>query len=343
MKVFLVVAALAGACGAALGQHGLGECGLELTPGEAAIHLQRQAAGVYSAPEGPGTVYVVPLTMHVVRRSDGTGGLPPERVAQALVDANDAWRVANIQFCQAGPIRYIDSDIYYDITGNETTALRNIDVVPGTINIWFVNSASYCGISSFTTSSQQGIVMNNSCTALPTNRSTFPHEIGHYFDLYHTHETAFGTECVARTNCTTRGDLLCDTAADPTLSTSNINASCLWVGTNTPPCGGDPPYAPDPRNYMSYSRKECRDVFSPGQRTRAYATLVNIRLAQFNMALCAPPCRADWNSDGVVDFNDFLMYLNDYNGGQSRADLNGDGVVDFNDLLEFLNLYNAGC
>ncbi|MBM4109025.1 MAG: hypothetical protein FJ255_09505 [Phycisphaerae bacterium] len=53
--------------------------------------------------------------------------------------------------------------------------------------------------------------------------------------------------------------------------------------------------------------------------------------------------RADWNEDGVIDFNDFLAFLNDFNNQDPCADLNGDGVVDFNDLLEFLNLYNAGC
>jgi hypothetical protein len=115
------------------------------------------------------------------------------------------------------------------------------------------------------------------------------------------------------------------------------------VGTNPGPCAGDPAYNPDPRNFMSYSRKECRDVFSPGQKTRAYATLVNIRLAQFNMSLCAPACAGDWNGDGVVDFNDLLAYLNDYNAAAPRADVNGDGIVDFNDLLEFLNLYNTTC
>jgi Zn-dependent metalloprotease len=59
--------------------------------------------------------------------------------------------------------------------------------------------------------------------------------------------------------------------------------------------------------------------------------------------LCNPPCRGDWNGDGVVDFNDFLAYLNDYNAGLPIADLNGDGIVDFNDFLEFLNLYNTPC
>ncbi|MBM4108498.1 MAG: hypothetical protein FJ255_06755 [Phycisphaerae bacterium] len=56
-----------------------------------------------------------------------------------------------------------------------------------------------------------------------------------------------------------------------------------------------------------------------------------------------PPCQADWNGDGVVDFNDFLAFLNDFNAGAARADLNADGVVDFNDFLAFMNLFNTGC
>jgi probable HAF family extracellular repeat protein len=54
-------------------------------------------------------------------------------------------------------------------------------------------------------------------------------------------------------------------------------------------------------------------------------------------------CVADTNCDGIVDFNDFLEYLNLYNAQDPRADLNGDEVVDFNDLLVFMNLYNTGC
>jgi hypothetical protein len=57
----------------------------------------------------------------------------------------------------------------------------------------------------------------------------------------------------------------------------------------------------------------------------------------------APACPGDWNGDGVIDFNDLLEYLNDYNAQAPRADINLDGIVDFNDLLEYLNLYNAPC
>jgi hypothetical protein len=55
------------------------------------------------------------------------------------------------------------------------------------------------------------------------------------------------------------------------------------------------------------------------------------------------PCPGDWNADGVIDFNDLLEYLNDYNAQAPRADINQDGIVDFNDLLEYLNLYNTPC
>jgi hypothetical protein len=66
----------------------------------------------------------------------------------------------------------------------------------------------------------------------------------------------------------------------------------------------------------------------------------------------SPPCpgtgsgacsRADWNEDGVIDFNDFLAFLNDFNTADPCADLNSDGVVDFNDFLAFFNIYSVGC
>jgi len=56
-----------------------------------------------------------------------------------------------------------------------------------------------------------------------------------------------------------------------------------------------------------------------------------------------PHCRADLNNDGLVDFVDFLVFLNYYIAQDPRADFNQDGLIDFSDYLEFLNLYDAGC
>ncbi len=54
-------------------------------------------------------------------------------------------------------------------------------------------------------------------------------------------------------------------------------------------------------------------------------------------------CCADLNGDGVVDFGDYLEFLNLYEAGDARVDFSADGVIDFGDYLEFLNLYEAGC
>lgn len=54
-------------------------------------------------------------------------------------------------------------------------------------------------------------------------------------------------------------------------------------------------------------------------------------------------CLADLNGDGLVDFSDYLEFLNLYDAQDLRADFNQDGLVDFSDYLEFLNHYDAGC
>jgi len=61
------------------------------------------------------------------------------------------------------------------------------------------------------------------------------------------------------------------------------------------------------------------------------------------LAFIADTCRADLNGDGLVDFADYLEFLNLYDAQDPRADFTGDGLVDFSDYLEFLNLYEAGC
>ncbi|MCC6679214.1 MAG: hypothetical protein IT436_18970 [Phycisphaerales bacterium] len=54
-------------------------------------------------------------------------------------------------------------------------------------------------------------------------------------------------------------------------------------------------------------------------------------------------CVADLTGDGLVDFSDYLEFLNLYEAGDLSVDFNGDGIVDFADYLEFLNFYDAGC
>lgn len=278
-------------------------CGTRVLPEDVPYVRALQESGVYDPPEWPVGALYVPLTLHVVRDSNGNGGLSDERLVRALDDANLYYANGGIRFCWPGPTDYIDDDdFYFNIdTMAEIDALRQTNVVPNTVNIYFTENLAYeggpiCGISSFTFSDVQGIVIANGCTATDENHSTFSHEIGHYFDLFHTHETAFGDECADGSNCDTAGDLLCDTPADPGLGTHNVDENCAYVGNETDPCNNDP-YNPDPTNLMSYSRKHCRDNFSAQQDGRALATLQNLR-PELMWDKC--PGENQWNLDAKL-------------------------------------------
>ncbi len=56
-----------------------------------------------------------------------------------------------------------------------------------------------------------------------------------------------------------------------------------------------------------------------------------------------PPCRADFNEDGTVDFFDYLDFVDALAVQAWSADFNIDGVVDFFDYLDFVDSLSRGC
>ncbi len=48
----------------------------------------------------------------------------------------------------------------------------------------------------------------------------------------------------------------------------------------------------------------------------------------------------DYTGDTIIDFLDYLEFLNRFDALDTSADLNGDGMVDFADWLEFYNRYH---
>lgn len=54
-------------------------------------------------------------------------------------------------------------------------------------------------------------------------------------------------------------------------------------------------------------------------------------------------CLADVNGDSLIDFADYLDFLDAYERGEARADLTQDGIIDFGDYLDFLAAYDVGC
>jgi PKD repeat protein len=305
------------------------ECGTVVTPEAAA--LQRSLPADFSKAlnqrDGQTAIlYNVPVTFHVVRRSDGTGGISDAQLNQTLIDLNLHYEQVGFRF-----FRFLDGNEYYkheihsdSFFFNTNTLeminlLRSNSVVANTLNIWFNDNVPFCGISSLPSSPVQGIVMNNWCSGLPGESSTIAHEVGHYFFLYHTHETFFGTECPDGSNCVTAGDLLCSTPADPTLQ-NRVSDSCVYDSSKTPPpaCGSQV-YSPPLDNIMSYSNKACKDFFTQEQIDKQIWTLLNERAEMFFFD------SSDYDGDGILDVADNCPQI--YNPLQIDADSDGYGDV----------------
>ena len=159
-----IMALLAGA--PAMSQPAEDCCQTHLQPGDIDRVQERLAAGAYDPPVRPRDTIYVPLTFHIVRTSAGEGGLAATRICGALDDLDAYFASVGIQFYLAGPLDFIDDDaFYYDIdTPAEIDALRRTNPIAGTINLYFTQhlanqNGEFCGISSFTWSPVQGIVM----------------------------------------------------------------------------------------------------------------------------------------------------------------------------------------
>lgn len=222
-------------------------------------------------------IYMVPVQLHILRKSDGSDGLSIAEYEAALDRVNELYLPIGIQFFQCNAVNIIDDDTYSPYNSADEAALIAAHSVSNVINIYTSVQAqvttssgtfSVCGYAYFP-GGQDFVVLANSCT---NNGSTFAHELGHYFALYHTHQG--GNELVDGSNCTGAGDLLCDTPADPNLS-GEVDTDCSYIGTDMDINGQS--YTPQVSNLMSYASKQCRVDLSPDQYNRMLLALTTSR------------------------------------------------------------------
>ncbi len=174
-------------------------------------------------------------------------------------------------------------------------------------------------------------------TQMNINRITLPHELGHAFNLEHTFKgSAPPSTCPTNTNCNTQGDFVCDTEPH-----YQYGPSTCYSGQNNP-CTSNTYGDATARNIMNYAN--CQNRFTPGQRSRFVASIVNIRKGFITSSasiplpttplptVCTPGITNSSNS-----LNSGVWGVKIYDAQRPYIDLsssgyNGDGNAQYRDL-----------
>ena len=219
----------------------------------------------------------VPIKFHLVADGNGNGYYRTADLYELMCTLNRQFDTTNIRFYMLEPINYIANTNFYNFTNIAFgDACMNQYNVANACNVYInENPWGACGYAYYPNSGpfngNAGIFLAKSCSD-PKSNTTFAHEMGHYLALPHTFDVVSGNiEFVNRANCSTAGDLFCDTPAD----FINQRWNCPYNGTQTDPNGQ--PYSPDPRFFMSYSLDACMNRFSAQQRTAMDFSLTNDR------------------------------------------------------------------
>jgi len=195
--------------------------------------LKKQVTPSTNKTSGASSPICVNVYFHIVRETNGSNAFVPNDVDDILNNLNEVFNPHGIFLNNSGT-GFINNSGFVNIDDdNEANNLATINVIPDAINYYIVETLWNTPTGTVTGTAlsipSKALVIRNSRTLLETS----PHELGHCLNLYHTFETAFGVEALNGSNCSSAGDLICDTPAD----------------SNQGPVGG---FNPDLTNIMSY-------------------------------------------------------------------------------------------
>lgn len=270
------------------------QCGTEFVPMPASVLNSRSNASLRGERGG-----IVPIRVHITRRSNGSGGVDYTRIRDQINRVNQQFSASGIRFIECEPVNYIDdSELYdfdypydaYDLWFYHTPAVLNINYVDRAFieeERVFIGGYAFYPWQSYPIPPSEHYIMISTSNAYDNN--TLAHELGHYFGLLHTHDSWYGVEYVNGTNCSLAGDLICDTPADPNCY-GCVTSDCRYIaGGNclqVDPLGV--PYDPPTRNIMSYSGNRCAQHFTAQQNERMNSFYEG-RMAYLRCGVIVPP------------------------------------------------------
>lgn len=235
-----------------------------------------------------GTITYVPIRPHILRKVDGTGGLDLREMNNIMALTNRKWLSSGIQFFFSGTTPdYIDNDAlataFRKDMDEPLVNTRNVTNAMNQYYVPFFSNSSAGGYASYPANdleSTESYIRNSAGGETFLGDVLVPHELGHNFNLIHTHEPTTPRELVNGSNCTTAGDLVCDTPADPYswAEFPGSSGSCVTGCPSVYICnftetGTGSRYNPLPNNIMSYYAGACQMTFTNGQFARVQAAL----------------------------------------------------------------------
>lgn len=211
----------------------------------------------------------IPVRVNIIMNNKGLAGVNEMDIKYSLDLANSYFRNAGIRFF-IDTIEYINDYNYSFIAHNNLKKeLLTKYAFTDRINLFLADSIklgpdySY-GFTYFPDVADSNFIYLNKSYARGNSLSTM---LGHYMGLLSTHETAGGRELASENNCSSSGDLICDTYADPDLFNEVID-SCRYIGTMRDDNGRY--YVPSVANIMSNSPDQCKCILTPRQYRRIY-------------------------------------------------------------------------
>ena len=256
--------------------------------------------------KGTAVVDSIPVSIHIVGKTDGTGYYTFENLSKVMCQLNQKYAPVNFYFYLRWPIQYINNDDYYVQDYFSGEDMMDNNNVAGTVNIYFVQDpAGNCG---YYTYSGDAVSIGKSCAG--NNSTTVAHELGHYFTLPHTFSgwengnTPSNPEAIRRTgtgaNCNSAGDGFCDTDADYL----SVRWSCPFFSQKTDVYGDL--YHLDSSMYMSYSSDACQSRFSNQQIAKMQNNLhTSFRRAAIYNA--TPPARGVLSAPAIISPTDTIF------------------------------------
>ena len=238
----------------------------------------------------PTFFYDIPVVFHVIQDSSGEGFLSADTIQDQIDILNEDFGA--LPGTPGAPGN--DAKIRFFLATTDPSGAPTTGITYTTNNNWFVDSGNYWGPLAWDTNRYMNVYTNappccygyvsgfpsegiagqdddrvvlwweavgrDPTVGWPLNMGrTATHEVGHYLGVYHTFEGGCGS------NCSTTGDLICDTNQQQS-STSGCPGSKSSCGS------------PDPiHNYMDYADDSCLWEFTPEQVNRLRCTLQHWR------------------------------------------------------------------